>query len=494
MRTLAKVFAMAACATLIGAPMAIASDANDVSDELAEMRVLVEQMQGQLEAQSEQIDHQGEVIREARLDRAEQSDDRFGASGITAFLQRLQVDGHVSASYFWNFNSPGPHRSVGGPAGSVGGNTGLSGNTYPFHGNHNSFQVDQVWFGLEHPVSEEYRAGFRFDMLFGTTACTMGNAVPTRCGQGNSGEFYPSHGFGDNTSQYYVNQAYIQYLAPITENGILVKAGKFATIVGAEVAQDTANFNITRGNVYNMLQPIDHVGVLASTDFGDTGFSGAFGVINDGGNGFFGTGDPDRNEPKSILAQLGWANDTVSITNTVIWGYPLWFEDYEDDYRDEDDHDVGLYDLVLTWDPTEKISTWINFNYMWGEGQRDYADFHAWGLAMAGRYAVTERLGIASRFEVVRTDNDMAWEDGSCDWAYGCIFPGSGGESVDVNNGTIYSITGTVDYALTNNLTARAEVRYDNVTKDGNDNEFFDQGGDLRPDQTTAGVQLVYEF
>jgi len=365
MMRIAKVLAMAACMLMIGAPSAIA---DDVSDELAEMRALVEQLKGQVDAQSEQIEHQGEVIREARLERAEQGDSRFGASGITAFLQRLEVEGHVAGSYFWNFNDPGHTNMVGGPGGIgpisfAGGNTGISGNAYPFHSNHNSFQVDQVWFGIEHPVDEENRAGFRFDLLYGTTACWLGNAVPLRCG------FPGIAGFEDNTSQYYVNQAYVQYLAPITSNGILIKAGKWNTLVGAEVANTTANFNITRGLVYTILQPVDHVGVLASTDIGETGFSGAFGVMNDDISGFAGTGsDPDRNDAKSLVAQIGWAGETISVANTLLWGPSVPFSD---------NHANGLYDLVVTWDPNEKISTWLNFDYAWNKPSGQ--DQHAWG-------------------------------------------------------------------------------------------------------------------
>ena len=58
-----------------------------------------------------------------------------------------------------------------------------------------------------------------------------------------------------------VYQAYVQYLTPF---GPTIKAGKMATWVGSEVAEQTPtvyNFNITRGNVYNLLQPINHYGL-----------------------------------------------------------------------------------------------------------------------------------------------------------------------------------------------------------------------------------------
>ena len=60
---------------------------------------------------------------------------------------------------------------------------------------------------------------------------------------------------------------------------------------------------------------------------------------------------------------------------------------------------------------------------------------------------------------------------------------------------SIFSLTGTVDYALTSNLMLRAEVRYDDISKDnGSDDEFWDSADDWKPEQVTAGVEIVYEF
>jgi len=447
MRTIARMLAVAACTMWIGVPMAFA---DDVSDELAEMRALEEQMQGQIEAQNEQIQHQGQVIQTAREQQVE-SDERFGVSGISSFLQRLEVSGWVAGSYFFNFNNPSETMNIG-PGGFVGNaNSGVSGNVYPFHSNHNSFQVDQVWFALEHPVDEENRAGFRFDMLYGNTACSLGNSLGWECA-------------GDNTSQLYVNQAYVQYLAPITGNGILIKAGKFATLAGAEVAETTANFNITRSNVYNILQPLNHVGVLGSTDIGETGFSITLGMANDDGNGFAGGSDPDTNAAKSLLSQLAWSGETVGAAVTVLWGPSI---------PGSPNNANGLADLVVTWDPSERLSAWLNFDYAWFDGPGPTQD--GYGIATAARYAVTDRLGVATRLEWVRTDGAMWWA----------------GTTTDTE---LWGVTGTADYALTDNLMVRGEVRFDQVLKNGSDAEFFDNNGGPEGNQTTAGVEVVYEF
>jgi hypothetical protein len=475
MRRFIKLFAISACMLLMGAPLAVA---NQSGEEIAEMRAIVEQLQGQVEAQSEQIEHQGEVIRDARLEQSREDDSRFGSSAISSFLNRLEVEGWVAGSYFWNFNNP--KRSDNFVVNPIT-NQGFSRNVYPFHGSHNSFQVDQVWFGLEHPIDEENRAGFRFDLVYGSTAAFLGNSWSS----GNVDDDC----LNDMTSCFYVSQAYIQYLIPFTSNGITMKAGRFNTLVGAEVAQTTANFNITRGAVYSIMQPIDHLGVLFDTKWGESGFNTAFGVANSGLNSNFDfdrSSDADINKHKSIIGQLGWSNETFGSAVTAIWGTErrYFVGAGSGDYEWEP---TGLIDLVLTWDPTEKISTWLNFDYSWSKLPED-STMHGYGVAVAGRYAVTERMGLSTRFEWVADKNDYA------DWVYFDQF-GAGKHS------DLFTLTGTADYALTNNLMVRAEVRWDTIRKQGGtDDEFYDRGQDsignsqYKRDQVTTGVELVYEF
>lgn len=493
MRSFAKVPALTACMLMMGAPLALA---DGVDDQLAEMRALVDQLQSQVEAQSEQIEHQGEVIREARIDQS-QTDTRFGGSGLAGFIRRLEIDGHVAGSYFWNFNDPGSNQLVGG-------NTGYSGLVYPFHQNYNNFQVDQVWFGLEHPVDAENRAGFRFDGLYGNTACgqVFANALgersrSDRCRQGvyslvdeddaEDDDFdqgsVPT--WGDNTSEFYVHQAYVQYLAPITENGTHFKAGKIATLIGAEVMDTTGNFNITRGALYSVMQPIDHIGITAANQWGDSGFFTTVGVLN--GNFL---NDPDNNATKSVTGQVGWAGETTSISTQIIWG---------GDITNQNGHGSGIWDVVATWDPSENLSTWVNFDYGWNtrsykdtfcdtdDGEcRSNQNASGWGVAAAGRYAVTERLGVSLRGEFLKDNNSF----------FGYVTVPQGNQAGDDNKSVrMWTLTGTVDYALTSNLMVRGEVRYDNITKfNADNNEFFDQGKDFEPDQVTTGVEIVYEF
>jgi hypothetical protein len=105
----------------------------------------------------------------------------------------------------------------------------------------------------------------------------------------------------DSTSDYYVEQAYVKWLAPLGE-GVEFDLGKFNTLLGAEVADASKNWNITRGNEWTLLQSIDHVGLLASTTAGPMVF--AAGIVNQ--NDVL-TSSPDVNSEKSYLGKIAFA-------------------------------------------------------------------------------------------------------------------------------------------------------------------------------------------
>ena len=99
------------------------------------------------------------------------------ARNVGEFWQAIDVNMSVAGSYAWNFHNPtGP--TVAGPGNfSSNGNfqnTGNSGLFYPFHPDHNSFQVDQVWFDIGKETTDESRAGFHTTILYGTTATFLG--------------------------------------------------------------------------------------------------------------------------------------------------------------------------------------------------------------------------------------------------------------------------------------------------------------------------------
>jgi hypothetical protein len=304
---------------------------------------------------------------------------------------------------------------------------------------------------------------------------------------------------GDSASDISVVQGYVQYLTPW---GPTVKAGKMYTWIGAETVGTIYNFNITRGLVWSLLQPITHYGL--TVDGESNGFIYGVGAVN---SGLFSV-DPDYNNAKSLMAKLGYGGETWSVVSSLVFG--------TEEIGKSGSDQVGIANLVAKWNPTENFSSWLDFTYAWqsscdgetypfgSQNLRNCPNFigsqnasgspNAWGVALAGRYGITERLGFALRGEFVQDNrNYLRWESGTVP-----IIP------VDVD---IWGFTGTFDYTITDNLIVKAEFRYDSVDfpADGTfgSNNFVsgqecgnvaDNSCYTKSDQWLTGLEVTYRF
>ncbi len=291
--------------------------------------------------------------------------------------------------------------------------------------------------------------------------------------------------------------------------GPSLKVGKYATWLGYEVPNTTKNFNITRGNVWTLLQPINHYGVALEGDM--DGFTYGIAIVNGGATGL-GTSasDPDYNNDKHVMGKLGYGTEMFTGQLAFLWGNETT------NYGTSEP--VGTLDLLFTADPTEAFSAWLDFTFKYSD---DGAP-SAWGTALAGRYAFSDTLGFALRGEFVQlTGGDRrfsAFPDQQDDLA---VITGPIGNARDAD---IWGITGTLDYLVTDNLTLKWEVRWDmvdagpdstcNTFEDGQSgsppnpladcsNQFVKRQSDAGLDNTdaftmssqwTTGLELVYQF
>lgn len=484
-----RVSMVLACAAMLFAVQpAVASD-DDVSSQLAKMQELVNGLQQKVDAQQEQLSQQGELLKQAQ-EVVRERQDKGTESGISSFLDQVSVGGHLAGSYFYNFNTP--NTPLGG-AGINSGNVGL----YPFHPDHNSFTVDQVWFSIGKPATEESRAGFQFDVLFGNDANFLGQGTGSAHFFGFNGadrlEFIGDYGVNagrrytafDSASDYYIAQAYVEYQCGCLGPEIDFVFGKRQTDVGAEVVQSGQNFNITLGNVYQLLQPVDHLGLWATTHLGDIAEL-TLGIMNDGGSAI---SSPDLNSEKSYEASLLLGNDKMNVRTTFIYGANQFDSAAFNPSVHANALKSGLFDVTAWFNPTDKLSTWANYTLDYVEGSRAMAH----GLALAGRLQVTDKVGAAVRGEYVRirgtSDGTVGGVSGMLSSPFTYLRPD------DPGSGEIYSLTGTIDYALTEHLTARAEIRYDTVRASGARHYAFLKNGDnWSNDQTVGGAEVVYNF
>jgi hypothetical protein len=366
----------------------------------------------------------------------------------------------------------------------------VSGAFYPFHGDHNSFEVDQLWFELERPVSEDARAGFRADIVFGKTADVLGDSAGTI-----------DDGSSLDETDMEVYQAYAQYLAPLGD-GVTFKFGKVATYIGAEVAPTVYNLNITRGNNYNLLQPINLVGFLAETKLGEYVDVGV-GVVNETSSDV----DIDLNNDKAATWHIGVTGEELSASFNGIYGSSNSINLGKGFTSDgitpigalEADKDI-IYDLIVRWDPFDWFSWYVNGNYretdveQLGGIDAPNGDFTAWGVSTAGRFAITDKLGFALRGEYTK-DADSFYSALPFTGAT-VVMPIRDFTGVALGDETeIWGLTGTLDYALTDQLKVRTELRYDLAdVEDGDSDVFIDEDDDSQEDQLVAGVEVIYSF
>ena len=445
-----RAIAVAAIALLL-APAVSATEA-DVAAELQAMRERMNQLEQRLEATSDELADANARVEEQHqlIERSGLADGEATTSGLASFLENVEMGGWISGSYVYNFEGQNDE-ALGGANSGPG--------VLPFKGDSNSFQLDQLWFEIEKGVTEDSRAGFRADIVYGKTAGLLNGCFA--CADGT---------LGDEVELY---QAYIQYLAPVL-GGTTFKFGKFGTVIGAEVAGARDNFNITRGHVYNLFEPITHTGILASTDFGSGG-SISLGLVNETRS--FPAADIDLNNNKAFLWSLGWSWDTVGMSFAGAYGDA----DSGQGVALPSSNKEMILDVIVSWDPTESFSAYINADYIDSENSRDgTSEFDGYGISVAGRYALTDRLGIAMRGEYATLESDDPQIVG-----------------VSSEELTLYGITGTVDYALTSDLLVKAELRYDSSSSS---DTFFedvfigDDGLFSEDDQFIGAVEVLYTF
>ncbi|MDH3212478.1 MAG: porin, partial [Myxococcales bacterium] len=387
---------VAAAAGLMLAPQL--ATATEVEEQLRQMQERMAQLEDKLAAQTDQLDiaeqraeQQQQLIQEAGLN------DAAAGSALSRFLEQVEFSGVVAASYNWNFNHPrafamadannvnfndgndfpGTGATNGGDdlAYDGGLNNGELGLTAPFHSNPNTFQIDQLLFSIMKPATVESRGGFGVDLAYGASADALRNS-----GCGDFDDVYDCSG-GSNTGDLsFLYQAYVEYLAPIG-NGVLIKGGRFETITGAEVFRADQNLNVTRGLLYAM-QPTSHTGVLISGEVA-SGVTLAAGVANDTTNTM-----ADSDSSKAAIGQIAWSGETAGLSLNVISGgdaiNPLGT--VVNPVVGNNHDRVTLVDVVATWDPSDRLSMWTNFDYYFynqtGNGGGNSINF--WGLAAAG--------------------------------------------------------------------------------------------------------------
>ncbi|MCH2187348.1 outer membrane beta-barrel protein, partial [Myxococcota bacterium] len=235
MRSICTSVVIAAASMLLVVPFATAAD---LESEIADMKQRMEAMEDQLQAQNDELTQaQATVKEQTALIENSGLEEREDVSALSKFIEGVDFSAWVAASYNYNFAGSGP------------GSFSPPNLNYGYDWSSNTFQLDQAWISIDKAPTEESRGGFHMDLQAGALTQTDGY---------NGGiSIAPNVG---------IYSAYVSYLAPLF-NGVQIDAGIMPTIIGWEVEQQNANWNITRGATWSM-QPVTNTGVLVTVPIG----------------------------------------------------------------------------------------------------------------------------------------------------------------------------------------------------------------------------------
>jgi hypothetical protein len=432
------------CASLLFAPLGATAASDEqirlLEQRMAEMEDRLEATSTELKEEKKQNVQQREMLESAGL--VEEGDEGL-RSRVGNFFQLIDVTGVMAASYNYRFIDEGDNDGTG----AGGPNIGAINDPFFTHKNADSFQLDQFWLTLDKAPTEESRAGFHADLVWGETAQQQALSGGSADGGRDSGLIYTG---------------YVSYLAPIG-SGVRFDAGKLATGLGAEVLQTNVNLNITEGVVFQKLQPFTYTGVTATTGLTDS-LTLVTGVVNE----VYRDTNISVDRDKAGIAQLKFAGDTFGFNVGAVVG--------QDPTAIRCDNtstacNTSVFDVVVTYAPTDSFTGWINFDWVRNFGS-DVKDGDKFGIATAGRIGITDDTGIGARVEYLTQEATVLTQAISDDQQY-------------------VTATATLDHTLTEGLVVRAELRYDReLEKDAR--TFISNSGDR---DSLAGIaQMYYAF
>jgi len=361
-----------------------------------------------------------------------------GASTIAlpSGLQGVQLSGFVDTAFGYNFNEPNSFRNT----------------LRVFDTEASGFTPHNAQLVLAKPVDESSPVGFKTALMFGEDAEVVGGVTT---------------GFGATGNELEIQQAYVEYLAPIG-NGLDVKAGKFATLHGAEVIESIDNWNYSRSFLFGFAIPFTHTGIRATYPLSEalsvtTGFSQGYDLVDEG------------NKAKSVELGLSYAPaENFSLSTAYMVG-----AEQGNDSRDR----RHLLDIVATYQPLDKLTLKLNADIAREEDvlSETGGGNATWnGIAAYAKYDLSDRWSVAGRWEIFN-DNDGVRTAVN---AAGTSPTGSPITDVQLMEWTL-----TNEYKLNSHLLARLEYRLDKA-----DSKLFRQDQGFSNYQNTVAVEFIAPF
>jgi len=326
---------------------------------------------------------------------------------------RLFADAYASL----NYNFPKPQTDANGWRQSSAGLRAYDQN--------NGFSLAWVGFDVSYPAEP---VGATLSLRVGPSAETYADSclgASARCD-------------GDVPGLNLVKQAYASWRPGGADGTLTFDFGKFDTIFGAEVAESQDNVNYTRGALYWLGQPLFHTGLRATWDILPE-WAATFLVVNGWNNTL------DNNVGKtygvqgtirpldSLTLSLGWlGGPEQDDTAVVVCDADTAYSDTTGDCFPSPDTPADSYvvdqgganepsawreliDLVVTWQPLERLKLVLNADYGThglrehgvGPNDIDIDRQQYYGAMLAGRYQLCETFAVGARGEYFADPDGM---------------------------------------------------------------------------------------
>jgi hypothetical protein len=248
-----------------------------------------------------------------------------------------------------------------------------------------------------------------------------------------------------NTERVDLPEMYASYLLPLGE-GLTLKGGRWATLIGYEVYESPKNLNFSRSFLYTLATPYTHTGLLATYPFAKWG-SLTLGFTNgwdssDNINGYL--------KPTGSLALTPMDKLTASIN----------FHVGPEQTRAQMDGRVNnrwIVDTVIVYTGIDKVTLALNFDFAGEEHDPALVAIRgrkrtnsSWsGVAGYVGYDWTKALRTVVRAEYFADPQGVKSSE--------TISPG--------NNVELWEVTATVEYKIWRGLVGRLEYRHDEANR-----------------------------
>jgi hypothetical protein len=360
-----------------------------------------------------------------------------------SFREEISWLAYIENSYVWNLDHMGPHTV----------------NNLRYYDFDTGYTFNIAELSLKKDPSDRYPFGFGLVTTAGIDS-QKNHAIGIFRGRDDTFPFR-------NTEKYDLQEAYGSGRLPVG-NGLTLRAGKWATLVGYEVLEAPNDLNFSRSFLYTLGTPYTHVGALLSYPVTDwvsvtvgliDGWDNA--EINHWGRSFI--GQFAFSPVKDLTANLNWIEGPEQLTSNH---HPRW-----------------LVDGVVTWTGLKPFTLGFNLDLAGQSDEpslvatgRQHTQAYWWGVAGYATYDWTDKLRTALRLEYFADPQGVR---------NGVTAPGT--------HLSLGEVTITLQYKIWRGLVGRLEFRHDSASQE----VFNPPRYGLPPtskNQNTLTVDMYYSF